>query len=125
MRKVTAAEQQERDLDLARTHAHNRIKQAHAEALESIESRYSMVEKIGWHRLDKALDKYQSEGTVTNGLQMYADSLGVSVEDAVARLGNAIQAFDGMYSEATGKLTRLRDAVDAAESVEELEAITW
>ena len=30
-----------------------------------------------------------------------------------------------MNEKAAGKLTRLRDAVDAAESVEELEAITW
>ena len=30
-----------------------------------------------------------------------------------------------MNEKATGKPTRLRDAVDAAETLEELEAITW
>ena len=29
------------------------------------------------------------------------------------------------YGKATGKLTRLRDEVDAAETVEELEVIKW
>ena len=29
------------------------------------------------------------------------------------------------YGNATGKLTRLRDEIDAAETVAELEAITW
>ena len=109
----------------ARTAAYSRIKQGHADALADIDQRYPLAEKTGWHRLDKALDKYQSDGTITTGLQHYADELGVSVEDAVERVEGAVQAYDEEYGKATGKLTRLRDQVDAAETVEELEAITW
>ena len=113
------------ELDDARTAALRRIHAGHADALADIDQRYPLAEKTGWHRLDKALDKYQSDGTITTGLQRYADELGVSVEDAVERVEGAVQAYDEEYGNATGKLTRLRDEIDAAETVEELEAITW
>ena len=105
-----------------------RLGDGHAEALEEIDRRYPLSEKLGWHRLDYAIDKYQADGTVTSGLQKYADALDVSVPDAVTRLSDTIEAFDTQYGEATGKLTKLRDEADAlrdAGDVAALEALQW
>ena len=107
-------------LESARTAAHNRIKKSHAEALRDARERYSDTEREGWSEL--VTDAKSGEGSVIEG---YAAELGISVSDAAERILTVREGYRQAYGQATGKLTRLRDAVDAAESVEELEAITW
>ena len=104
----------------ARTDAHNRIKAAHAEALRDARERYSETEREGWGELVE--DAKAGAGAVIEG---YAAELGISVEDAAARILHAREGYRQVYGAATGKLARLRDQVDAAETVEELEAIQW
>lgn len=103
-----------------------RIKQAHSNKLADVRDRYSLEEKLGWHRLEKAVDKYHENGTVIKCLKRYADKLGVSHEEAVDRIETAIDNFDEAYGDATGELTRLRDEADAlyeAGDIEGLEAM--
>ena len=107
-------------IESARTDAHNRIKKSHAEALRDARERYSDTEREGWSEL--VADAKAGEGSVIEG---YAAELGISVSDAAERILTVREGYRQAYGQATGKLTRLRDAVDAAETAEDLEAITW
>ena len=112
----TEAEQ----IENARAEAYTRIKQAHSDALSEARERYSETEREGWSEL--ITDAKAGEGSVIEG---YAAELGISVAEAASRILAVREGYRQAYGQATGKLTRLRDAVDAAETVEELEAITW
>ncbi len=120
MRKVTQNEMDERRLASARTAAYSRIKKGHADALADLRDRYPQTEREGWHEL--VADAKDGGGEC---IERYADELGISVEDSVSRVLSARQGYRTGYGSATGKLTKLRDQVDAAETVEGLEAIEW
>ena len=120
MRKVAQSEMDERTLESARRSAIRRIHAGHAEALSELRDRFPQTEREGWHEL--VGDAKDGAGEC---IEDYAAELGVSVEDAVSRVLSARQGYRKGYGAATGKLTRLRDQVDAAETVEDLEAITW
>ena len=107
-------------IERARTAAYTRIKEGHAEALRDARERYSDTEREGWSEL--VTDAQAGEGSVIEG---YADELGISVADAAERILTVREGYRQLYGQATGKLTRLRDAVDAAESVEALNDIDW
>lgn len=113
-------EREARELDEARQSAYQRIKAAHAEALKDASERYSDTEREGWSEL--VTDAKSGEGSVIEG---YAAKLGISTADAVDRILTARERYRQAYGQATGKLTKLRDQVDAAETVEALEAIQW
>lgn len=108
--------------------AMERLVAAHGQALVQIESRYPLAEKLGWHRLEKAVEAFRADGTVTAGLAAYCTATGLGHEEAVERIEGAVEAYDVAYGEATGTLTRLRDEADAALEaldLEALEGITW
>ena len=120
VRKVTAIEQAERDVAAARRSATRRIHQGHADALTELRDRFPQTEREGWHELvDDAKDG------AGECIEDYAAELGVSVEDAVSRVLTARQGYRKGYGKATGTLTRLRDQVDAADTVADLDAIDW
>ena len=120
MLKVTQSEMGDRQLENARRSAYSRIHAGHAEALAELRDRFPQTEREGWHEL--IADAKDGGGEC---IEDYAAELGVSVEDAVSRVLTARQGYRKGYGSATGKLTKLRDQVDAAETVEDLEAITW
>ena len=120
MRKVTQSEVDERTLESARQSAYRRIHQGHADALTELRDRFPQTEREGWHEL--VGDAKDGAGEC---IEDYAAELGISVEDAVSRVLSARQGYRKGYGQATGKLTRLRDQIDAAETVADLEAITW
>ena len=105
---------------LARTAAYSRIKQGHADAVADLRDRYPQTEREGWHEL--VADAKDGGGEC---IERYAAELDVSVEDAISRVLAAREVYRKGFGEATGKLTRLRDQVDAAETVEELESVKW
>ena len=104
----------------ARQSACRRIYQGHAEALSALRDRYPQTEREGWHEL--VADAKDGGGEC---IEDYAAELGVSVEDAVSRVLSARQGYRKGYGYATGKLTKLRDQIDAAETVEELDSTSW
>ena len=120
MRKVTQNEMDGRRLERARKSALSRINQGHADALAELRDRYPQTEREGWHEL--VSDAKDGAGEC---IERYADELGVSIEDAISRVLAAREGYRKGFGEATGKLTRLRDKIDAAETVEELEGINW
>ena len=105
-------------VERARTAAYSRIHAGHADALGDLRDRYPQTEREGWHEL--VADATDGGGEC---IERYADELGVSVEDAISRVLAAREGYRKGFGKATGKLTRLRDEIDAAETVEELEAI--
>ena len=107
-------------LESARRRALKRVKEGHAEALKEARERYSDTEREGWHEL--IADAKEGEGDC---LREYAESLGINESDAAERVLSARDSYRKAYGKATGKLTRLRDAVDKVETVEELDAIGW
>ena len=120
MRKVAQSEVDERALESARQSAYRRIHQGHANALAELRDRFPQTEREGWHEL--IADAKDGAGEC---IKDYAAELGVSVEDAVSRVLTARQGYRKGYGKATGTLTRLRDQVDAADTVADLDAIDW
>ena len=119
--------QRQKDLDQAeaerlpnaRTAAYERAKARHAEALKAVKDRYPQTEIDGWSEL--AADAKEGSGVC---IEAYAASMGISVADACDRILTVREGYRAAYGEATGELTKTRDLIDGAETVEDLEAIS-
>ena len=107
-------------LDTARTIALKRAKAKHADALKAVKDRYPQTEIDGWSEL--VGDAKEGEGVC---IEAYAAQLGISVPDACERVLTVREGYRAAYGEATGELTKTRDLIDNAETVEDLEAIHW
>ena len=116
----TAAEVNAEKVAAARTAAYERAKARHAEALKAVKDRYPQTEIDGWSEL--VGDAKEGSGVC---IEAYAASMGISVPDACARILTAREGYRAAYGEATGELTRTRDLIDQAQTVEDLEAINW
>ena len=117
---TSATEANKQRLEIARNSALRRIHTGHAEALANLRDRYPQTEREGWHEL--IADAKDGGGEC---IEDYAAALGISVENAVSRVLSVRQGYRKGYGAATGKLTKLRDQVDAAETVTDLDSIDW
>ena len=115
-REVREAE----ELENARSDALRRAHAGHSDSLSDLHTRYPQTEREGWHELVE--DAKAKEGEC---IEDYAAELGVSISDAADRVLAAREGYRKGYGKATGKLTRLRDKIDSAETVEELQGIDW
>ena len=116
----TAAEVRAEQIAAARTAAYERAKAKHVEALQAVKDRYPQTEIDGWPEL--VGDAKEGSGVC---IEAYAASMGISVPDACQRILTVREGYRAGYGEATGELTRTRDLIDGAETIEDLDAIDW
>ena len=107
-------------LDESRAAAYARAKAKHAGALQAVKDRYPQTEIDGWSEL--VGDAKEGSGVC---IEAYAASMGIPVADACQRILTVREGYRAAYGDATGELTKTRDMIDQAQTVEDLEAINW
>lgn len=116
--KITQAQIDERTLASARAAAMRRIEEQHKARLADINARYPESEQRHWHVLHRIAERGSGRA-----LEKYATTLGVSMAQASNRILDAAEGMELLYAEATAITTAQRDALDAAITLAEIEAV--
>lgn len=125
VRDFTEAERAER-LEQARRDAQRRINDAYQSELGAILGDYPEAETKTWDKQETEARAYQADSTASTPLiDAIASARSMDKAELVSRIIAKADAWIALSGAATGKRQALEDAISAAETLEEVEAIAW
>ncbi|MCA0973387.1 GA module-containing protein [Halomonas denitrificans] len=113
-------------LEDARQSAMRRINSAYEAELASIRSEYPDSEQMTWDKQEREARAYLADsGTATPLLDAMATGRGMGKDELATRIIAKADAWMQASGLATGKRQALEDQVNAAETVQAVETISW
>lgn len=102
------------------------INAAYAAELAAITDDYPDVERLTWDKQEREARAWADDNTASTPLlDGIAAARGLSLSELVSRVIAKADAWIDASGAATGHRQALEDAIDAAETVEDVEAVAW
>jgi len=113
-------------LEKEKQHAMQRINAAYQGELETILADYPEAETKTWDKQEAEARAYQADTTASTPLiDAIATARSMDKAELVSRIIAKADAWIAASGQATGKRQVLEDAISAAQTIEEVEAIAW
>jgi len=116
----------EERIDRALAMKEDQIRSEGSHRLQAIAAPYSDEERESWHKQEKEARAWLGDPTVSTPLiSAMASSRGITLEDMVLKVMENVELFEQAAGAILGTQQKLLDELAVAQTLEEIEAISW
>lgn len=119
-------EEKVKQFEQAKLSAKDRINRAYEDEMNSILSEYPQAETMTWDKQEREAREWQADNSVsTPYVDKIAEVRNMDKADLVQRIIEKADVWIELSGNATGKRQALEESIDAAETVDDANAIQW